>query len=539
LRPDLRLERLCAMAALLGLALAATTSQGAGVHSARISELRGQAEVYERQALWDKAGEIYETILRLDRTLLEIKNRYQHCLRRAWQVNRHRDEGYRKDVLGVGFNYSLRLYDLLLDTALENSLDKRKIDATRLFRKGLEELRFALSDAAFRQAYLPDLRESDVRRFRDSLQRNWGGRPIRSAQEARDTVHEVAVAASTQLNLDPTIVVMEFLCGACYGLDEYSAYLSPAQLRELCEALKGEFVGIGVTLGTNDGKLIVAEVAAGSPAAEKKLMPGDRVVMIDKKVTLTLAPETALELLEGPSGSTIDLVVDSTMGIRAVTLQRRPVFVPSVAFQMRSDAIGYIQITSFQETTIQELDVALGELAKLRMKALVLDLRGNRGGLFDAAIESAKRFLSSGVIASTQNSDSKFNTVYQARSASAITVPMVVLIDSETASAAEILAGALKENGRARLIGKNTFGKGCTQTLLGLPPGPSGVPTGGLRLTITRYFSPTGQPYTGRGVAPHLVVERLPDAMDPLDAQLAEALLETHRLLDMSQKTLP
>jgi carboxyl-terminal processing protease len=115
---------------------------------------------------------------------------------------------------------------------------------------------------------------------------------------------------------------------------------------------------------------------------------------------------------------------------------------------------------------------------------------------------------------------------------------MVVLIDGDTASASEVLAGALKENNRARLVGKNTFGKGCTQTLFRLPPGPSGAPTGGLRVTITRFFSPTGRPYSGRGVAPHLTIERLasPDAMDTLDAQLAEALLETQRLVEMGHK---
>lgn len=527
-------------AVLLGLLLLAVPSRAAGVHAARVNELRAQAEAYEKQALWDKASEIYETILRLDRTLQDIKNRARHCLRRAWQTSRHRDEAYRKEVLGVGFNYALRLYDLLLETALENGLERKKIDLTRLFRKGLEEIRFALSDPGFRQSYLPDQRDDAIRGFRDLLQREWGTISVLNAQQARERVREIAVAAADHLHLDPTVVVMEFLCGACYGVDEYSAYLSPAQLRELCEALRGEFVGIGVTLGVNDGRLIIAEVSAGSPAADAKLVPGDRLLIIDKKVTINLAPEAALELLEGPSGSSVELIVDSANGVRALTLRRRPVFVPSVAYHMKTETVGYIAITGFHETTIAELDIALAELAKAGMKALVLDLRGNRGGLFDAAIDSARRFLSSGVITSTQNSDPKFNTIYQSRNASAVTVPMVVLIDADTASAAEILAGALKENGRARLIGKNTFGKGCTQTLFRLPPGPSGLPTGGLRLTITRYFTPTGQPYTGRGVAPHLVVERVSpvDGMDMIDLQFTEALLEATRLLDMG-KMLP
>src|SRR5262249_27456854 len=134
-------------------------------------------------------------------------------------------------------------------------------------------------------------------------------------------------------------------------------------------------------------------------------------------------------------------------------------------------------------------------------------------------------------IASTQNYDSRFNAVYQARNPEAFAMPLVVLIDAETASAAEVLAGALKENKRARLVGQTTYGKGCTQTVVKLPPATGGVPTGGLRITVARFFSPSGLPYTG-GVVPHVLVESLmmPDtALD--DPQLTEARLEALRLL--------
>jgi len=114
-------------------------------------------------------------------------------------------------------------------------------------------------------------------------------------------------------------------------------------------------------------------------------------------------------------------------------------------------------------------------------------------------------------------------------------VPLVVLIDGETASAAEVLAGALKDNNRGRLVGQTTFGKGCTQTLFKLPQGPGGLPTGGLKITVTRFFSPTGQPYTGRGVTPHLMVDWFPAVMP--DLQLEEAKLEAQRLLDMAKSS--
>src|SRR5262249_37618815 len=172
---------------------------------------------------------------------------------------------------------------------------------------------------------------------------------------------------------------------------------------------------------------------------------------------------------------------------------------------MKVPQIGYLRILSFQDSTLQELDDALAELGKAGVKGLVLDLRGNPGGLIDVAIESARRFLATGIIATGENQDPKFSTVYHARGPAAWNLPMTVLVDGDTASAAEVLAGALKENERAQIIGQNTFGKGCTQSLVKLPAA-NGVPTGGLRVTVARFFSPKGHAYGGRGVAPHTVV---------------------------------
>src|SRR5207302_8267350 len=132
-----------------------------------------------------------------------------------------------------------------------------------------------------------------------------------------------------------------------------------------------------------------------------------------------------------------------------------------------------------------------------------------------------------------QHSDPKYNAVYQARNPGALAIPLVVLIDGGTASAAEVLAGAIKDNKRGRLIGQTTFGKGCTQCILKLPPTPGGVPTGGMRLTVARFFSPEGLPYSGRGVVPHIPAEiLLMGSLHGLDQQMEAALLECQRLLD-------
>ena len=426
---------------LLGaIALAASASAGPS-----IQELRDQAKRHERNAEWDKALTIYGALLREQRGA-DTQDRYQHCLRRYWQGLRHQDESYRKEVLSIDYGQALRLYNKIRDTLLENALDRRQLDPARLLNKGIDELDAALAHPVFQQQYLPG-KEAEIQAFRDHLKRTYPSRvPLTRAQAERQ-IRGIALDAQDMLQLNPTVTILELACGASYAVDDYTAYLTPQQFRELCDALKGE---------TTDGVILA-----------------------------------------------------------------------SVVWELKSADVGYIRIFSFQDTTLQELDAALGNLPGI--KSLILDLRGNPGGLVEVAIEAAKRFLSSGVIATVENQDPRYSTVYHARNAAVCTLPLVVLVDGDTASAAEVLAGALKENGRARLVGQNTFGKGCTQSLVKLPAA-NNVPTGGLRLTIARFFSPKGQPYTGRGVAPHVLVARFkPDMVDGMDHQLVAALTELRR----------
>ena len=262
-----------------------------------------------------------------------------------------------------------------------------------------------------------------------------------------------------------------------------------------------------------------------SPAAQAGIGRDEQIVSIGKKAATMLTVEAAMELLDGPAGTTVEVEVFSPeKGLRSLSL-RHGLILLSVSYAMKDADIGYLNISCFQDTTLQEVDEAVQNLRKSNMKALVLDLRGNTGGLFDVAVEVARRFLTDGVIVSLQ--DIRTTTPFHARNPGALGVPLVVLVDGDTASSAEVLAGALKENKRGRLIGQATFGKGCTQSIFKLPAADGGVPTGGLRITVARFFSPDGTPYTGRGVVPHLLVERV----QMPDQQLDEAILEAHRLL--------
>jgi carboxyl-terminal processing protease len=233
-------------------------------------------------------------------------------------------------------------------------------------------------------------------------------------------------------------------------------------------------------------------------------------------------------------------------GPRRLRLKRRPVIVPSVDHKLEIVSVnagdnmaievpvGRLRIACFQETTLQEVKEALASLQTQGMKALILDLRGNPGGLFKAAVQVAELFLSDGIIVVSQThvplKDKRLSGPIRVESMNPLLVPLVVVIDGETASSAEVLAGALKENGRARLIGQTTFGKGSIQCIIPLEKPPFDKMPGGIRITVAKLLSPNWQPYSGQGVQPDR----------PFNAEGDAVLIEAQRLLlDLLLKPMP
>lgn len=406
-----------------------------------------RAEAHEKSYEWDKAFAAYDEAIKIHRDAPGLKDRQTTVLRRYWQEQRHKDIGYRKEVLSLDYSQALRLNSTVFDTLIENSLPKTKLSSGILLKKGIEELEIALRDPAFVSSYLHQAKPGSVASFRDFLGRKKAEASGLNRAECMKAIREVALAGQSSLQLSPTVSLMELACGACYGIDEYTAYLTPMQFRDLHETFK-----------------------------------------------------------PGPMTITASVQVD-----------------------LKSMGIGYLQISHFQDSTAQEVEEAFLALNKEGMKALILDLRGNPGGLIESAVEVARRFLATGVIASTENYDPKLSTVYHARNAAAWTVPLIVLVDGETASAAEVVAGALKENGRARVLGQPTYGKGSLQGLVKLPEAMGGLPTGGLRLTIARFFSPKGLPYAGQGVMPDLILLPFVATMDAGDPHIVAAVEELQR----------
>jgi carboxyl-terminal processing protease len=489
-----------------------------------LQQLRARAADYEQRGMWTQACACYSQLLKGAHDSAELREHFQNCLRHANQVRRHRDADFVKNIRGRRLPEALDVYEEVLFRLLANYVERDKIRLADLVRHGLQELRFALDDDTFLEENLPEITSSRIQVFAERLE-HWPVPPIQKVREAREQVRAVALAAVEELGLNPSVTVMELAWGAGNALDEYTVLLTPGQFNFLQATLRGEIVGVGIKVGTADQKLVITSVVPNGPAAEKGLKPNDQITRVDGRSTEGWSEEMVSARLLGRTGTAVDLdVLTDDLGPRSVRLVRQPVLTPSIDWEpMPRDGVGYVRILSFQETTPQELKDALLQLQAARMKALVLDLRGNSGGAFHAAVQVAELFLPDGVVVITDSPLKRFRAKYRAHNPHALTLPLVVLIDGETASAAEVVAGALKENQRATLVGAPTFGKGSIQCPVPLEKMPAG-----LWITVARFCSPSNQPYSGRGVTPHIREE-----VDVMGAQRESAWRVAQQLVMM------
>jgi carboxyl-terminal processing protease len=491
-------------------------------------QVRLQALEAERLGQWEQAQALYLRLLADERPSPDLRERFQQCVRHVQQIRRHRDPVYRARIQTLSLAQALAVYSEALEKLQSLYVERDKATPDRLFQNGLEEFRRALADTTFKDVYLTGTSPGAVDRLTALLRDRSADFHPADASDARKAVREAALAAHRALGISPAVVVLEFVCGACNSLDEYTVYLSPGQGADEINALAGELAAFGLQLTVVDRQFVVERVLSGSWAETAGVLPGDRVLRVGKQSPDRLTPEASAELLRGEPTWLTDLELQSPGEPVSHTI-RLPTSVPSV-LEARMDrdvahpereGIGYVCLVSFQRTTMQEMESALGRLRSGGLRVLILDLRGNPGGSFSAAVQVAERFLAQGVIVLTQGQVRTFNRTYLAQTPQqALDVPLVVLIDGDTASAAEVVAGALKENQRATLVGQPTYGKGSVQCLLQLQAG------GGLRITLAKLFGPRGQPLTGLGVVPNLL-EPLPTR------QLEVAYEQAVRLLGM------
>lgn len=284
--------------------------------------------------------------------------------------------------------------------------------------------------------------------------------------------------------------------------DPYTYYLSADSLAEQMEKNSGHFVGIGVEIyAGDDGYIVVSSVTPGGPAEAAGILAEDKITEVDGESITGKTAADVSALVKGEAGTDVTLTIfrESTGEVLEKTVTRQDIQVKTVSWRMMDDNIGYIAITNFRENTYSQFKEALDMLEAEGMEKLVLDLRNNTGGLVKSAHEIGEELLPEGIMVYTMDKDGNredtlCDDVYN-------DVPLVVLVNGNSASAAEILAGAIQDTGRGQLIGTTTFGKGLVQRLFTLPDGS------GLNVTIQKYYTPNGTSIHGVGITPDYEME--------------------------------
>jgi carboxyl-terminal processing protease len=330
---------------------------------------------------------------------------------------------------------------------------------------------------------------------------------------------------------DDSKLVESAINGMLAGLDPHSSYMDPKSFRDMQVQTRGEFGGLGIEVTMEDGLVKVVAPIDDTPAAKAGVMANDIITQLDGEAVQGLTLNQAVDKMRGPVNTKIKLTIMRKGSDKPidVTIMRDVIRVKSVRSHNEGDDVGYIRITQFNEQTTDGLKKAINDLnAQLgadKIKGYVVDLRNNPGGLLDQAISVSDTFLDKGEIVSTRGRNPEETQRFNARPGDMTKgKPVIVLINGGSASASEIVAGALQDHKRATLVGTRSFGKGSVQTII-----PLGAGNGALRLTTARYFTPSGRSIQAKGITPDIDVQQdVPDDLKARTDSKGEASLRGH-----------
>jgi carboxyl-terminal processing protease len=323
--------------------------------------------------------------------------------------------------------------------------------------------------------------------------------------------------------------------GMVSSLDPYSAYLDGDEYDEIKISSSGQYSGVGIEIALEDDQVVVVSPFEGSPAADAGIRTGDIIVTIDGIAVNSSALADSIGRMRGKEGTSVKIGIlrEGSEEPIQFTLKRSRVELHSVKAQLPEPGIGYMRISQFSEATGDEVDTALKDLRKRNggpLKGLVLDMRNNPGGVLEAAVSVADTFLDSGIIVTAKGRTPESRFEMSATPGDALNgAPIVILVNGGSASAAEIVAGALKDHHRAKLMGRTTFGKGSVQTVMPLSGDRA------IKLTTSLYFTPSGISINHRGIAPDIELERDPKSAAtavPADAPLEQRDTEVKRAIE-------
>ncbi len=482
----------------------ASTAVETGNPPARLLSLIETGKQMEIEGRWAEALNHYQQALKVVPENPQILTRRSIARIHFDLTRRYSDSTYVESLTRMGGANALNLYAEILLKIQSYYVDQPDWD--NILRHGLACMEIALSDEQFVTNNLPGVDRRRIQPAVDQMNSVLGKYTVGSRQDAYVVASNVCRLMQRELGLPVQTSVYEFTCGAIIALDPWSAFMTSNQYGETMSQIEGNFVGLGVELKTHPDNLEIVSVIAEGPAGRAGITGGDRIVEVDGTSVEQHGSEVAADALRGLEGSDVSLVIKHANGERKpFRLRRRRVDIPSVEDIRLIDpaaGIGYIRLSSFQKTTVREFDAALWELHEQGMKALIVDVRGNPGGLLNAAVDISDRFLTDGVIVSTRGRNPLEDYVHRAKPAGTWGVPLVVLVDENSASASEIFAAAMGDHQRATIVGHQSYGKGSVQGIF-----PMNVGGGGVRLTTAKFYSPTGTTISQRGVTPGVNVQ--------------------------------
>ncbi|HRY82164.1 MAG TPA: S41 family peptidase [Candidatus Moranbacteria bacterium] len=304
--------------------------------------------------------------------------------------------------------------------------------------------------------------------------------------------------------------------------DPYSSFLDPKESKALSEDISGSFDGIGAELGIKDEILTIIAPLDGSPAQKAGLRSGDKILKIDEKSSLDLTIDQAVDLIRGKKGTSVKLTIlhEGDQETIDISIVRETIKLDSAKVEFKDDGIAYFRIIKFSDDVDVQFNVAMNKIISAKSKGIILDLRDNPGGLLDKSVVVASRLIPKGkIVVSEEDSSGKKENLYTTGGDKLSSIPTVVLINGGSASASEILAGALRDNQKITLIGEKTFGKGSVQQLMDLAGGSS------VKITVAKWLTPNGDYIMDKGISPDIEVKMTnDDYKNKLDPQLDKAL---------------
>jgi carboxyl-terminal processing protease len=340
------------------------------------------------------------------------------------------------------------------------------------------------------------------------------GKGLEKTGHATETYEELKTFSEVLTQVQKSYVdetkVKDLVQGAIRGmlstLDPHSAYMTADMYKEMQVETKGEFGGVGIQIGVKENRLAVIAPIEGTPAHRAGVKAGDFITKVNDETTKDLTLMDAVQKMRGPKGSKVNLTIQREGVPEALqfTLVRDTIKIESVKSKVL-DNIGYVRLTQFQESTGRDLSKVLKQFKEQKLQSTILDLRNNPGGLLTSAVEVSEQFLPGGkLVVYTKGRESKKDEWVSKGKDQMDDSPMIILVNEGSASASEIVAGALQDYGRAVIVGTTSFGKGSVQTILPLGDGS------GLRLTTAKYYTPKGRSIQSTGITPDIVVKSQP-----------------------------